>query len=232
MVLDVIFQAFRPILVIWAFFWPFLATFSPKVKINVNWSCNHSKRSQEKQKYIGDGFRWQFQWVQVISGNLVSFWDHQEPFLGPNTKFLQTGLWWHLQNDHKTSGNLIKMVLDVNFKTSRSFRAILCYFVAIGAIFGPKMTLNGLKGPEPIKIAIWNHLQCISASLAVVLSGDMTSLQQFWVWGKNWLKMDKNGRKKAQMIKIGLNAWKMTSKTISIRYLRLLRSFWVVTWPL
>ena len=63
------------------------------------------------------------------------------------------------------------------------------------AIFGPKMTQDGLKWPEPIEIAIWNHLQWISASLAVILSGHMTSLRQFWVWGQNWLKLAKKGPK-------------------------------------
>ena len=43
--------------------------------------------------------------------------------------------------------------------------------------------------------------------------------------------MAKNGRKRPQMTKIGLNVWKVTSKTISIGFLLLLRSFWVVTWP-
>ena len=42
--------------------------------------------------------------------------------------------------------------------------------------------------------------------------------------------MAKNGRKRPQMTKIGLNVWKVTSKTISIGFLLLLRSFWVVTW--
>ena len=43
-------------------------------------------------------------------------------------------------------------------------------------------------------------------------------------------KLAKNGRKRPQMTKIGLNVWKVTSKTISIGFLLLLRSFWVVTW--
>ena len=67
------------------------------------------------------------------------------------------------------------------------------------------MTQDGLKWPEPIEIAIWNHLQWISASLVVILSGHMTSLQQFWVWGQNWKK---KGRKRPQMTKTGLKVWK------------------------
>ena len=55
----------------------------------------------------------------------------------------------------------------------------------------------------------------------------MTSLRQFWIWGQ---KLAKNGRKRPQMTKNGLNVWKVTSKTISIEFLLLLRSFWVVTW--
>ena len=62
------------------------------------------------------------------------------------------------------------------------------------ALGGPKMTLNYLKWPKPIEIVIWNHLQCISASLAVVLSGHMNSLRQFWIWGH---KLAWNGPKMA-----------------------------------
>ena len=43
-------------------------------------------------------------------------------------------------------------------------------------------------------------------------------------------KLAKNGRKGPQMTEIGLNVWKVTSETISIGFLLLLRSFWVVTW--
>ena len=77
MVSDVTFQTFRPISVIWGTFRPFLANFGPKLKIVVNWSCDHSKWPQERQKSTEDGFIWQFQWVQVISGHLVSFWGQK-----------------------------------------------------------------------------------------------------------------------------------------------------------
>ena len=77
MVLDVIFQTFSPISVILGLFWQLLANFGHKLKIVVNWSCDHSKLPQERQKSIKDGFRWQFQWVQVISGHLVSFWGQK-----------------------------------------------------------------------------------------------------------------------------------------------------------
>ena len=43
MVSDVTFQTFRPFLVIWGLFWPFLANFSAKLKIVLNWSFDHSK---------------------------------------------------------------------------------------------------------------------------------------------------------------------------------------------
>ena len=107
-----------------------------------------------------------------------------------------------------------------HFEVSQDqFATILCSGPKM-ALSGPKMTQNGLKWPEPIEIAIWNHLHRISASLAVILSGHMTSLRQFWIWGQNWPKMAENG----------LNVWKVTSETISIGFLLLLRSFWVVTW--
>ena len=56
MVSDVTFQTFRPFLVIWGLFRPFLANFGPKFKIVLNWSCDHSKWLQEKQKSNEDGF--------------------------------------------------------------------------------------------------------------------------------------------------------------------------------
>ena len=67
---------FRSFGALFGHFWPLLANLGLKHKIVVNWSCDHSKRPQEKQKSNGDGFRWQFQWVEVISGHFVSFWGH------------------------------------------------------------------------------------------------------------------------------------------------------------
>ena len=78
------------------------------------------------------------------------------------------------------------------------FATILCSSPKM-ALSGPKRTQNGLKWPEPIEIAIWNHLQWISASLAVILSGHMTSLRQFWIWGQNWPKMAEKGPKWPKM---------------------------------
>ena len=49
-----------PFSAIFGHFWQLLATFCPKLKIVVNWPCDHSKRSQEKQKSDGYGFRWHF----------------------------------------------------------------------------------------------------------------------------------------------------------------------------
>ena len=43
MVSDVTFQTFQPFLDIWGLFRPFLATFCSKLKLVVNWSCDHSK---------------------------------------------------------------------------------------------------------------------------------------------------------------------------------------------
>ena len=43
-------------------------------------------------------------------------------------------------------------------------------------------------------------------------------------------KLAKNGRRRPQMTKNGLNVLKMTCKTIFIGFLLLLQSFWVVTW--
>ena len=73
MVSDVTFQTFRPFLVIWGLFRPFLANFGPKFKIVLNWSCDHSKWLQEKQKSNGDGFGCHFSDIQANFGHLGPF---------------------------------------------------------------------------------------------------------------------------------------------------------------
>ena len=112
--------------------------------------------------------------------------------------------------------------------------------------FGPKLAKSNQKWPKkapndrkwPWMSEKW-HLKpspldfCFSCGhweSAVILSGHMTSLRQFWVLGQNWLKVTKNGQKRPQMTEIRLNVWIMTSETIFIGFLLLLRSFWVVTW--
>ena len=63
----------------------FLANVGPKLKIVVNWSCDHSKRSQDEQKSNGDGFGCHFSDLQAIFGHLGPF----RPFLanfGPKFK--------------------------------------------------------------------------------------------------------------------------------------------------
>ena len=72
---------------------------------------------------------------------------------------------------------------------------------------GPKLAKSGQKWPkkaqndrtwsEYLKSDIRNHLHWISASLAIILSGHMTSLRQVWVWGQNWLKNGQKWPKKA-----------------------------------
>ena len=82
MVSDVTFQTFRPFLVIWGLFRPFLANFGPKLKIVVNRSCDHSKWPQEEQKSNGDGFGCHFSDFQANFGHLRTFlaiFDHFWP---------------------------------------------------------------------------------------------------------------------------------------------------------
>ena len=73
MVSDVTFQTFRPISVIWGTFRPFLANFGLKLKMVVNWSCDHSKWPQEKQKSNGYGLRCHFSDIRVNFGHLGPF---------------------------------------------------------------------------------------------------------------------------------------------------------------
>ena len=61
----------------------------------------------------------------------------------------------------------------------------------------PKKAQNDRTWSEYLKSDIRNHLHWISASLAIILSGHMTSLRQVWVWGQNWLKNGQKWPKKA-----------------------------------
>ena len=85
MVSDDTFQTFRTILVIWGTFQPFLANFGLKLKMVVNWSCDHSKWPQEKQKSNGDGLRCHFSDIQFNFGHLGPFWPLLAN-LGPKLK--------------------------------------------------------------------------------------------------------------------------------------------------
>ena len=103
-------------------------------------------------------------------------------------------------------------------------------------VFGPKngswWSQNDTKLPE----MTWTHWNCHLKPSPMYFCFSCDRFEwlhdQFTLILTLGLKVAKNGQKKAQMTKIGLNAWKMTSKTISTGYLLLLRSFWVVTWPL
>ena len=57
------------------------------------------------------------------------------------------------------------------------------------------LTLFDRNWTKCLKNDILNHLHRISASLAVILSGHMPSLRQFWIWGQKWPKKAPNGQK-------------------------------------
>ena len=94
----------------------------------------------------------------TIWDNLGSFgiiWDHLGLFLLLNVKLWQTSL-----------------CLGNQFYDNFEFKA------KIGQKW-PRRAPNDQNWPESLKSDIRNHLHWISASLAVILSGHMTSLQQF-----------------------------------------------------
>ena len=86
---------FRSFGALFGHFWPLLANLGLKHKIVVNWSCDHSKRPQEKQKSNGDGFWWKFQGVQVTSGHFGATKSH---------------FWAQTQNCHKLVLWHLKMI--------------------------------------------------------------------------------------------------------------------------
>ena len=63
----------------------------------------------------------------------------------------------------------------------------------------PKKAPNDQKWPECLKSEIRNHVHWIFTSLAVILSGHMTSLRQFWIWGQNRSIMAEKGPKWPKM---------------------------------
>ena len=93
----------------------------------------------------------------------------------------------------KTTSN--QSISDI-FRHSGHFSAILATF----AYFSPKLKIvenwwcDHSKRSQDEQ-SIGNYLHQISACLVIVLSGHITSLLQFWVWGQNWPKIAKKGTK-------------------------------------
>ena len=115
----------------WAFFghfWPLLANFGPKVKIVINWSYDHSKWPQEKQKPNGDGLGCHFSDIQAYFG-------HFEPFLAifdqfwPLTKNCRKLVIWPLKT--------ITRRAEIRWTWFRmSFFRHSDHFLSFGAFFG------------------------------------------------------------------------------------------------
>ena len=115
-----------------------------------------------------------------------------------------------------------------------------CYFCLFNKkmvvpFLGPKMAPMGSKITQYcpkwlrcLESDIRNQLHQISACLAIVLRCHKTSLRQFCVWALKWLLMAPKWHKMAWN---DMNSLELSSETISIGFLLLLRSFWVVTWP-
>ena len=70
-----------------------------------------------------------------------------------------------------------------------------------------KMAQNTENGLDVWKNNIRNNLHQISARLAIVLSGHMTSIQQFWVWGKKRPKVAKSGQNGWKRPQVTENDW-------------------------
>ena len=164
MVSDVTFQTFRPISVIWGTFRPFLANFGLKLKMVVNWSCDHSKWPQEKQKSNGDGLRCHFSDIQVNFGHLGPFLATFGQF-GPKTyDFLHCPKWHRcLESDIWNHHHQISACLAIIFKIPKGQLTTILSF-------GPKLAEKGPKWPKlawTSKNDIRPHHHSISASLAV-----------------------------------------------------------------
>ena len=101
----------------------------------------------------------------------------------------------------------------------------------------PKKAQNNQKWPESLKSDIQNHFHRISASLAVILSGHMTSLQQFWIWGQKWLKKAPNDQKRPEFLKSDIQNhlyWITASLAVILSgHMTSLWQFWIwgKNWP-
>ena len=148
MVSDVIFKTFRPFLVIWGLFRPFLANFGPKFKIVLNWSCDHSKWLQERQKSIKDGFRW----VQVISRHFVCFWGHKSHFWARTQNCCKLVL-WHLKTITRRAEIWWRWFRMSLSRYLGHLEKKMCYFGAHCSHFWPQ---NDKRWPE----MTWTHWNC------------------------------------------------------------------------
>ena len=102
-----------------------------------------------------------------------------------------------------------------------------------GLQMAPKWPQNCLKWPQRLQCDFRKYLHRNSAPVAVVLSGRMISLRQFWVWGQKWPQMvSKWPQNNPEIAQEDLNGFKVTSETISIEIVPFLRSLWiwVITW--
>ncbi len=197
---DVIFQIFRLFSVIWGLFRPFLAMFWQ----NLAWNSKCHRRKSAISNHLH-----QISACLAIdlSGDMANLWQlrvlgkilPKRPKMAEKGPKWQKMVWisdkWHSKpspSDFCSSCDCFEWSYD-------QFMTILT--------LGPKLAKSGQKWPkkaqndrtwsEYLKSDIRNHLHWISASLAIILSGHMTSLRQVWVWGQNWLKNGQKWPKKA-----------------------------------
>ena len=92
----------------------------------------------------------------------------------------------------------------------------------------PKKAPNGQKWPERMENDFWNHRHWNSAPLAVVLSGHMTSLWQFFLRDPKWPKMAKNGQKWSKMAPKWPKMMWLSEKWLKLIYFTDLKHFWLL----
>ena len=112
----------------------------------------------------------------------------------------------------------------------------------VQVILGPRMAPNDPKMTQKLQKSAWNGLNVFKVTSETISIRILLLLRSFWVvtWlvcnnfefgATNWPgmvpKWPQNDPKIAQN---DLNGFKVTSETISIEILPLLRLFWVVTW--
>ena len=94
-----------------------------------------------------------------------------------------------------------------------------------------KMATNDQTWHKSLKNDIQNHLHWISASLAVIWVALWLVCDNFEFVANNFEFVAKIGQIRPQMTKNDIKVWKVISEIICIGFLLLLRSFWVVAWP-
>ena len=180
----------------------FLANFGPKLKLVVNWSCDHSKWSQEKQKSNGDCFGCHFLDIQTMFGHLGPSFGHFWPCFGRILPEIQ----------NVTDVKVPSQTISIRFLlVSRSIWVVTwpifdnLEFWAKFCKKRPKMAEKGPKWQKMVWISDKWHSKPSPSDFCSSCDCFEWSYDQFMTILTLGPKLAKNGRKRPRMTEHGLN---------------------------